>query len=168
MQVVSYSGTLLRTIAWETASQIALRDCSEEEREEPGYTGVFAEKKHLIRYEESTANHKNQTSQVDACRAFLCTGRCRSLVSLKLFPDTHRHDLGPVPSFPPPWIPLRAHRGPQWLVALRQQRPLFTEMAGGVFLSADHRHAFPECSACLIRCDILTGRYTKVTRRAFA
>ena len=31
--------------SWETASQIALRNCSEEIREEPGYPGVFAGKK---------------------------------------------------------------------------------------------------------------------------
>ena len=40
-----YSGTLLRTIAQEIASQIALRNYSEEVREEPGDIGVFAEKK---------------------------------------------------------------------------------------------------------------------------
>ena len=42
-----YSGTLLRTIAWETASQIALRNCPKEVREEPGYIGVFAEKTNM-------------------------------------------------------------------------------------------------------------------------
>ena len=39
-----YLGTLLRTIAQETTSQRALENCSKEIREEPGYTGVFAEK----------------------------------------------------------------------------------------------------------------------------
>ena len=39
-----YLGTLLRTIARETASQIALRNCSGKVREEPGYIIVFAEK----------------------------------------------------------------------------------------------------------------------------
>ena len=35
-------GSLLRTIAWETAFQIALRNCSKEVREEPGYAaGCF-------------------------------------------------------------------------------------------------------------------------------
>ena len=33
------------TIVWETGSQTALRNCSEEIREEPVYTGVFTEKK---------------------------------------------------------------------------------------------------------------------------
>lgn len=32
-----YSENLLRTIAWETASERALRNCSEEVKEEPGY-----------------------------------------------------------------------------------------------------------------------------------
>lgn len=35
---------LLRTIAQESASWLALRNCSKEKREEPGYMGVFAEK----------------------------------------------------------------------------------------------------------------------------
>ena len=39
-----YSGTLLRTTAQETAFQIALRNCSEEVREQPEYIEVFAEK----------------------------------------------------------------------------------------------------------------------------
>ena len=40
--VLFYLGSLLRTIVWETAVQIALRNCSEEVREEPGYTpGCF-------------------------------------------------------------------------------------------------------------------------------
>ena len=38
-----YSGTLLRTVG--QIAQIALRNCSKEVREEPGYTGVFVEKK---------------------------------------------------------------------------------------------------------------------------
>ena len=33
------------TIAWEAASQIALRNCSKEVREEPGYIGVFVGEK---------------------------------------------------------------------------------------------------------------------------
>ena len=40
-----YSADLLRTKAQDAASQIALRDCSEKAREEPGYIGVFTHKK---------------------------------------------------------------------------------------------------------------------------
>ena len=40
-----YSVNLLRTIAQDTASQIALRNYSKEVREVPGYVGVFAGKK---------------------------------------------------------------------------------------------------------------------------
>ena len=36
-----YLRTLLRTVAWDPASQIALRDCSEEIREELRYTETF-------------------------------------------------------------------------------------------------------------------------------
>ena len=42
-----YLVALLRTIAWDTASQTALRNCSKEVREEPGYIGVFAGKKKI-------------------------------------------------------------------------------------------------------------------------
>ena len=39
-----YWGDFLKILTWLTASQIALRNCSEEVREEPGNIGVFAEK----------------------------------------------------------------------------------------------------------------------------
>ena len=42
-----YSVALQRTIAWDTASQTTLRNCSKEVREEPAYLGVFAEKKNM-------------------------------------------------------------------------------------------------------------------------
>ena len=32
----------LRTYGWDTTSQIALRDCSKDVKEEPVYVGVFA------------------------------------------------------------------------------------------------------------------------------
>ena len=58
-----YTVALLRTIAQDTASQIALRSCSKEVREEPGFIGVFAGKKqnrtkHVVEHQKSTANHK--------------------------------------------------------------------------------------------------------------
>lgn len=36
-----YSVDMLRTSAWKTGSQVALRDSSEEVSEEPGYVGVL-------------------------------------------------------------------------------------------------------------------------------
>ena len=39
-----YSADFLMTQAWKAASQIALRDCSEEVREKPGYIGVLQQK----------------------------------------------------------------------------------------------------------------------------
>ena len=44
------------TIAWEAASQIALRNCSKEVREEPGYIGVFAKKKNKKKNQKN--NHQ--------------------------------------------------------------------------------------------------------------
>ena len=61
MHVKFYLGNLLRTIAWETASQIALRNCFEEVREEPGYIGFFAEERHVVKHKTITVNL--QTSQ---------------------------------------------------------------------------------------------------------
>ena len=45
---------------------MALRDCSKEVREEPGYIRVFVEKqtkkqtKHVVQHQKITANHKNR------------------------------------------------------------------------------------------------------------
>ena len=75
----------LRTRAWETASQIALRNYSEEVREEPGYIGEFLLKNRVDEHEKITANHKKRTSQVSDFRAFLHMGRCKILGSLKFF-----------------------------------------------------------------------------------
>ena len=36
---------LLRTITWESAFQLALRNCSKEVKEEPGYSGIFTGRK---------------------------------------------------------------------------------------------------------------------------
>ena len=36
-----YLMILLRTVAWDSVSQTALRNCSKEIREDPGYRGVF-------------------------------------------------------------------------------------------------------------------------------
>ena len=40
-----YSQTFLKTIAWEIASQVALKNCSKEAREEPICIEAFAKKK---------------------------------------------------------------------------------------------------------------------------
>lgn len=59
-----YSESLLRTVAWETAFQMALRNCSNEAMKEPGYTGDFAEgKKNVVAHQKITANHKRKSKQ---------------------------------------------------------------------------------------------------------
>ena len=80
-----YSVNLLRTLAWDTAFQIALRECSKKVREKPGYIAVFAEekKKHVFKHHKITANHKNKTFHVNDFSAFLCMARV--LGSLKSF-----------------------------------------------------------------------------------
>ena len=58
-------------------SQITLRDCSKEVREESGYMGVFTGKKQkqniaqIVEHKRITANHKRQTSQVNNFSAFV-------------------------------------------------------------------------------------------------
>ena len=78
---------LLRTIAQESASQVALRNCSKEVREEKGHIGDLPGKnkiKNIFHHPEITANHKNQISQINDFHAFLCIGRCKSLGASKL------------------------------------------------------------------------------------
>ena len=58
----------MRTIAQETASQIALRNSSEEARKEPGCSvGVFArgkQMKHVVKHRKITANNKSRCLQL--------------------------------------------------------------------------------------------------------
>jgi len=65
---------------------MALRSCSKEVREEPGYIGGFVrKKKNVVEHPKITANHEKQTFQVKDFSASLYMGRCKSLRSLKLF-----------------------------------------------------------------------------------
>ena len=85
-----YLGTLLRTTAGRTASQIALRSCPGKVREEPGYIVVFAaktkttttkeaeiknkqKKTHTVKHQKITANHKKaHTSQINGLYTYIC------------------------------------------------------------------------------------------------
>ena len=48
LRVMFYLIILLRTVAWDSASQTALRNCSKEIREDPGYRGVFVGDKYNV------------------------------------------------------------------------------------------------------------------------
>ena len=78
---------VLKTIAWETLSQMALRNCSKEVVEETGYIGNFIEKKTkcMVKHQKITSNHKKPDTQINDYSAFLYMGRCKSLGSLKPF-----------------------------------------------------------------------------------
>ena len=54
-----YSANLLKTYAHDIASQIQLRDCSKEVREEPGCTAVFANKLRVVEHQKINANKRN-------------------------------------------------------------------------------------------------------------
>ena len=51
-------GALLRPKVWDTASHIALRDCSKEVWEEPGYIGIFVKNKtkQVVEHQKIPAN----------------------------------------------------------------------------------------------------------------
>lgn len=49
---MSCLGDILRTLARETASPVALRDCSVEVREGPGYRGVFPTKTRWLEHQK--------------------------------------------------------------------------------------------------------------------
>lgn len=49
---MSCLGDILRTLARETASPVAPRDCSAEVREGPGYRGVFATKTRWLEHQK--------------------------------------------------------------------------------------------------------------------
>ena len=78
---------ILRTFDQETTSQIALRDCSKEVREEPGYMGFWEkktkDKNQVVGTKMLPLIKKKQTSQVNEFSTFLCMGRHKNLDSLK-------------------------------------------------------------------------------------
>lgn len=69
---------LLRTTARATASQITLRSCSKEIREEP-------EHRTFLLGQNKTKHVIEQISKVNDFNVFLCMEKCKNLASLKLF-----------------------------------------------------------------------------------
>ena len=67
----------------EAASQVVLRDCSEEVREKPGYIGVLQQRPGSRNMRRLLLTKENQKSQVNEFSTFLRMGRCKSLGSLK-------------------------------------------------------------------------------------
>ena len=72
-------------LSQDTASQIALSDCSKGVREEPGYIGVLQQRPGSSNFKRLLLIKENQTSQVKEFSTFLCMGICKSLGSLKSF-----------------------------------------------------------------------------------
>ena len=73
----------MRTAARETAFQITLRNCSEEVRGRRQDIEEFCNKGQVVK--RLLLIKEKQISQVKEFGAFLCTGRCKSLGSLKSF-----------------------------------------------------------------------------------
>ena len=86
-------GDFLRTVAWGTASHIALTNCSEEVGEEPMYVYffmIFNFRLGNIGSESSIlitiyCQAQGSDISVNDFSALLCMGRCKSLGSLKFF-----------------------------------------------------------------------------------
>ena len=71
--IMLYSVMLLKTIAQESASWLALRNCYKEKRDEPGYMGVLLKSNKqnpCSKHQKITADHKKKTSQVNDFDAF--------------------------------------------------------------------------------------------------
>ena len=120
------SGNLLRTIAQELTSQVALRNCSRKIKEEPGYVGVFAEKrkkKNVVEHQKITANQKKtRYLKLMILVPSYVWEDARVWAYWNYSVDTHLNYLGLVFCFSPSCILLRIHhRGKlQWLMAWRQ------------------------------------------------
>ena len=71
-------------VARDTTSQIALRLCSKEVREQPEYTGVFAKGKKKMQRNIKRFLITKTESQTNDFSVFLCMGRSKSLGLLKL------------------------------------------------------------------------------------
>ena len=132
IEITFYLAALLSTITWGGSFSDSSEGLFQKVREESGYIEIFAEKKtkqtHLVERRKITANHKNQTSQVNNFCAFLCMGRHKSLDWLKLFfwsasyLSRTRILFFLLPGVLLGWL--------QWLMFRWLKHPLFTEMAG--------------------------------------
>ena len=80
-----YSAHKTEDLSPDTTSHIALRDCSNEVKEEPGYIGIFTTRTRCRNIKRLLLIKENQVSQVKEVSAFLCMGRHKSLGSLKSF-----------------------------------------------------------------------------------
>ena len=147
------SGTSSRTIAWETASQTVLMNCSKEVREESGYIGVFAEKKNKNKYVVQT-NVKRSLLIIKTrppkwmILVLVYVWEDASLCSWKLFLRYASQLSRACIVFSPSWSPLR---GCCWGAAavadglMAGQHSWFTEIPGNIFLSASF-YLLTKCS----------------------
>ena len=110
---ILFSGHM-EDLTWQTASQIALRDCLKELREEPGYIGVFAknknkqQQKQVVKAKDFCQLKGKQTSQCNEFNIFLCVGRCQESGLIQIIPlicTLTRARILLLFYFNPSWIP---------------------------------------------------------------
>ena len=127
-----YLVALLSIVALDIASQIALRNCSKEVREELAYVGVLTGRREN-NDQKITANHKKQTSQVLILVPLYLWGNAEVWACWNYSFDTHLNYLG---LFFHPEFPSGAPLGRGWAAGaddLMATTFLFTEMAGNFF-----------------------------------
>lgn len=113
--------SLLRTLAWEPASQIILRDCYREIRDKTRYRGVFAGEK-CSWTSKITANHKNRHTELMILVFFYVWKDARVWAYWNFSFDMILSCLGPVFCFfffPTSWMTLQLHI--LWLLKWPQQ-----------------------------------------------
>ena len=82
---VTWSHHFSRLVRSVTASQIFLKDCSGEIKEEPRYIWVFAAKSQVVRASKHDYYWNKTKYLVNELSTFLCVGRCKRLGVLKSF-----------------------------------------------------------------------------------
>ena len=117
-----YLADLLRTVAWDVASQMALKDCSKEGARR--HSSFCWKKTHVVEHQSLTANHKTDRHfKLMILVLFYLLGKyARVWAHWSYSFDTHLNYLGPVSCFSPSRIPLRVHRqgsrSDRWLYIL--------------------------------------------------
>ena len=103
-------GNLLRTIAWELTSPMALRNCSKEISEEPGYIGVFVGEQNVVKLQNTTVNYQKKITNISRTSVlFYVWENGSDWAHWNYSFDMHLNYPGPVSSFSPFWIPLKRH-----------------------------------------------------------
>ena len=79
-------GNLLRTIGWELTSPMALRNCSKEISEEPGYIGVFVGERNVVKLQNTTVNYQKKYPTSQGLQCFFMYGKMEVTGLIEIIP----------------------------------------------------------------------------------